>query len=182
MNKLRSCAAATLLLTVLAGLSLPAAAQDGPPGPFSTTTTLSVSGKPSRGATITLTVTVSGDQFVFNNSAAICNTYQPNSIAIYNGNTPIASTQLFTGNAAATVSQYAIYVNDGTCVYEDEFWTTATSYTTTYKIPQNASSVNLHAAFVPASSGSFSLASQSPTLTYRFANAVPAVVNLLFKN
>jgi hypothetical protein len=181
VNKIRNCAVATLLLAVLTGFSLPVTAQDGPPGPFSTTTTLAVSGKPARGAAVTLTVTVAGDQFVFNAPAGICNAYVPNTVEIYNGNTVIGSTQLTTTNATATVTDSAVYVNDGTCVYEDQFWTTGTSYTMTYTIPQSASSVNLHAAFVPGNE-SYSLASQSSTLTYRLSSVVPVLVNLLLNS
>jgi hypothetical protein len=176
MSKLRNRATATLLLAILAGLSLPAAAQDGPPGPFATTTTLSISGKPTPGATVTLTAAVTGSQFVFNLAGGtLCNAYSPNSVTIYNGSTAIGSTQLTTLNATATVTENAIFVNDGTCVYEDQFWTTATSYKTTYTIPQNATSVNLRAVFTPAS-GSYSLASQSATLAYQLAEGLTSFV------
>lgn len=181
VNKTRCYAAVTLLLTALAGLSLPAIAQDGPPGPFSTTTTLSISGKAARGATVTLTASVTGNQFVLNNSAGVCNAYMPNTITIYAGSTAIGSVALTTANATASITDSAVLVNTYDCTYEDQYWTTATSYTITYLIPKNVPSINFHAVFTPAAE-SYSLSSQSPTAAYRFPSALPAVISLLFNN
>lgn len=181
MIKLQRCVAATTLSTVLAGVSLLAVAQDGPPGPYPTTTTLSVSGKPNRGATVTLTATISGDQTVYNAVAGTCNAYPANTITIYNGNTQIGTAQLWTGNAIATVNLSALNEGVGApCGYIDTYWTTATSYSVTYQIPRNAPSVNFRAVFTSETAPAWAKSSQSTTHTYKFPSIAPVLVNLLF--
>jgi hypothetical protein len=178
--KLWRCTAATLLLAILAATSATAMAQDGPPGPYKTTTTLSVTGKPVRGATITLTAVISGDQTVYNPAVDQCNAYPANVITIYNGNTQIGTAQLINSNATATVNLSADFTDDYECSYVDTYWTTATSYTMTYKIPQNSQSVNFRAVFASKSAPAWAESSQSATLTYKFPSIAPVLVNLLF--